>query len=78
MTPEQQVARDIARLDRDIPHQVGDYWVGSTRKPASYTVYRNTLTHAVPIASFAMDDDGLSLAIAYCNYRHKKNPNPNN
>ncbi len=52
--------------EADIIHERGEYWVARDR--AAYTVCRNTSTHAVSIQSFAKDADGLSVAIAYCDY----------
>lgn len=41
-----------------------------------YFVMVNELTHSKSICAFALDDDGLSCAIAYCKYidnRKKRN-----
>lgn len=57
--------------ESDIKHERGSYWVGATRSPASYTVYKNGVTHATPDSSYAKNPDGLSIAIARCNYLAK-------
>jgi hypothetical protein len=50
----------------DIVHENGDYWVA--KEKAAYTVYKAGVTHSVSDSSYAKDADGLSLAIARCNY----------
>lgn len=52
--------------ESDIKHENGAYWVGDTRD--SYTVYKTGITHSEPDSSYARDADGLSIAIARCNY----------
>jgi len=42
----------------------GRYWVGKVK--AGYAVFQTGLTHSESIATFALDADGLSCAIAYC------------
>jgi len=56
--------------ESDIVHDAGSYWVGKDR--GAYTVYAAGLTHSKPDSSYALDPDGLSIAIAYCNYRAKR------
>ena len=52
--------------ERDIMHETGPFWVG--REPKAYTVFRNGATHATPDSSYARTADGLSIAIARCDY----------
>ena len=52
--------------ERDIKHENGRFWVGDTH--GTYTVYEAGITHSVPDSSYAHDDDGLSIAIARCDY----------
>lgn len=53
--------------ERDIKHENGRYWVGDTRD--SYTVYCvHPLLASYPDSSYAHDEDGLSIAVARCNY----------
>lgn len=64
--------------ESDLVHENGDFWVCKTQKnwfgspEKTYSIYRNQLTHSVPVASFEQNEDGLSLAIAYCDYRAKR------
>lgn len=52
--------------ESDIVHENGDYWVG--KEPTAYTVYKSGVTHSVSDSSYAKDADGLSIAIARCDY----------
>jgi hypothetical protein len=52
--------------ERDIKHENGRYWVGDVR--GTYTVYEAGITHSTPDSSYVHDDDGLSIAIARCDY----------
>jgi hypothetical protein len=52
--------------ESDIVHENGDYWVA--REHAVYTVYKSGVTHSVSDSSYAKDADGLSIAIARCDY----------
>jgi len=45
----------------------GRYWVGKGK--AGYTVFQTGLTHSESIATFALDADGRSCAITYCDYK---------
>lgn len=38
------------------------------KEKGSYTVYRPTITHAVSDSSYALTEDGLSIAKARCDY----------
>lgn len=59
-----------AGKEDDIVFEEGDYWVGKTRKPDSYTVYfaQPGLHHSVPDSSYPLTDSGLSLATARARY----------
>lgn len=59
-----------ARFERDIKHEAGRFWVGDTKD--SYTVYEEGITHSEPDSSYAHNEDGLSIAIARCNYLAKR------
>lgn len=52
--------------EADIMHEVGTYWVG--REKAAYVVYCSGITHSVSDSAYAKTPDGLSIAIARCNY----------
>ncbi len=56
--------------ETDIMHEVGSYWVG--RAKAAYIVYRTGVTHSVSDSAYARDPDGLSIAIARCDYLAKR------
>lgn len=43
------------------------FWVCENK--TAYTVYENGFTHSTQVASFGLDEDGLSIAIAYAKYR---------
>lgn len=53
--------------ESDIIHECGVYWVLKERD--RYTVFKAGLTHSVSDSSYPGDADGLSLAIARCNYK---------
>ena len=55
--------------ESDIVYENGDYWVAKER--SAYTVYKSRLTHSVSDSSYQRDADGLSLAIARCDYLAK-------
>ena len=52
--------------ESDIMHEVGDYWVA--RQKGTYVVYRVGVTHSTSDSAYAKTPDGLSIAIARCNY----------
>ena len=52
--------------ESDIMHEAGAYWV--LRERASYVVCRNVGTHSTSDSAYAKTPDGLSIAIARCNY----------
>ena len=55
--------------ERDIKHENGQYWVLDTKD--SYTVMIKGITHSTSESSYTRTDDGLSIAIARCNYLSK-------
>lgn len=58
-----------------IKHENGSYWVCDDR--TQFTVYVAGLTHSRADSSYAHTEDGLSIAIARCNYLARTRPNPN-
>jgi hypothetical protein len=52
--------------ESDIMHENGNYWVARERD--RYTVYQPGVTHSVSDSSYRKDADGLSIAIARCDY----------
>jgi hypothetical protein len=67
--------------ERDIMHEAAGFWVGRERN--AYVVYRVSVTHSVSDSAYAKTADGLSIAIARCNYladrptRHADKPRYN-
>jgi hypothetical protein len=56
--------------ESQIKHENGAYWVLDTKR--AYEVLRAELTHSVVDSAYARDADGLSIAIARCDYLAKK------
>ncbi len=56
--------------EKDIMHEAGSYWVGRERD--SYTVYKIGATHSISDSAYAKTPDGLSIAVARCNYLAKR------
>jgi len=56
--------------ESDIMHEVGDYWVA--RQKGTYVVYKVGVTHSISDSAYAKTPDGLSIAIARCNYLASK------
>lgn len=56
--------------EKDIAHENGDFWVLSNRY--GYHVMRSGITHSIGDSSYSLDDNGLSLAVARCDYLAKR------
>lgn len=54
--------------ESDIVHENGRYWVLRDVKHAAYTVYVSGATHSTSDSSYALNEDGLSLAKARADY----------
>ncbi|KVV40793.1 hypothetical protein WT27_12740 [Burkholderia territorii] len=52
--------------EKDIKHEAGRFWVGDTND--SYVVFASGITHSVSESAYACDADGLSIAVARCDY----------
>lgn len=52
--------------EKQIMHENGDYWVLDTK--TAYAVMRAGLTHSTCDSAYARTKDGLSCAVARCNY----------
>jgi hypothetical protein len=52
--------------EKDIKHEQGDFWVLDTGK--GYAVMKTGTTHSTSDSEYAHSADGLSIAIARCNY----------
>lgn len=56
--------------ESDIVHQVGRFWVWRGR--TQYTVFCDGITHATSDSAYEKTSDGLSIAIARCDYLAKR------
>jgi hypothetical protein len=52
--------------ESDIVHESGDYWVCRGRD--CYTVFKAGTTHSTSDSAYSRTADGLSVAIARCDY----------
>jgi hypothetical protein len=52
--------------ESDIMYENGNYWVAKNEK--DYTVYLNGPVYSTAESSYPKTPDGLSIAIARCNY----------
>lgn len=50
----------------------GKAWVMDSLNQKAYLVMKTGVTHSESIAGFDKSEDGLSLAIAYCDYIDKR------
>jgi len=53
-----------------IRHENGSFWVFEDKN--AFTVYKAGITHSTPDSSYALTDDGLSLAVYRCDYLAKR------
>lgn len=60
--------------ENDIMHENGMFWVG--REKDCYVVYRVGATHSTSDSAYHKTPDGLSIAIARCDYLAKRNATP--
>jgi hypothetical protein len=56
--------------EKDIKYEQGNFWVLDTGQ--SYAVMCNNNTHSTSDSEYAHNNDGLSIAIARCNYLNKR------
>jgi hypothetical protein len=59
--------------ESDIVYENGNYWVARERD--RYTVYQSGATHSISDSSYGKSKDGLTLAIARCDYLEDEAPN---
>lgn len=52
--------------EQDIIHENGDYWV--LKDKTAYVVFQTGITHSTSDSAYPLTADGLSIAIARCNY----------
>ena len=58
--------------EADIVHENGAYWVCRDRQTPAYIVFQIGATHSVSDSAYALTPDGLSIAIARCDYLAKR------
>lgn len=58
--------------ESDIMHEVGRYWVGRDKEEGAYIVFKIGPTHSTSDSAYDLTPDGLSIAIARCNYLAKQ------
>lgn len=58
--------------ESQIIHEKGQYWVLDTGK--AYQVMAIKVTHSETDSAYERSNDGLSIAIARCNYLAKRSP----
>lgn len=56
----------------DIMHENGNYWVCRDKRQKMYIVFKTSVTHSVSDSAYPLTEDGLSIAIARCNYMANK------
>lgn len=56
--------------EKDIKHEAGNFWVLDTGK--AYAVMVSGVTHSISESAYERTDDGLSIAVARCNYLSSK------
>lgn len=52
--------------ERTIAHEAGEFWV--FRDPKSFTVYKTGFMYSTADSSYEKTADGLSIAMARCDY----------
>lgn len=58
--------------EKDIKHEAGHFWVADCGN--FYAVMVVGLTHSVSESAYDRTEDGLSLAVARCNYLDSQHP----
>lgn len=58
--------------EADIVHENGRLWVLRDKKYHCYTVYETGITHSEADSAYRMNDNGLSIAKARCDYLAKQ------
>ena len=62
----------MATQEADIMHENGPVWVYRDNAKGRYTVFMCGATHSISDSAYRMDADGLSNAIARCDYLARK------
>ena len=60
--------------ESDIMHEAGSYWVGRDNEQKAYIVFKIGPTYSTSDSAYALTPDGLSIAIARCNYLDSRRP----
>ena len=58
--------------EKDIKHEAGPFWVLDTGK--AYAVMVAGVTHSTSESAYERTPDGLSIAVARCNYLAARRP----
>ena len=60
--------------ESDIMHETpcGNYWVGRDKCSKAYVVYKVGVTHSTSDSAYALNADGLSIAICRADYLAKR------
>jgi hypothetical protein len=59
--------------EADIMHDNGKYWVLKDKQRKAYFVMVTGVCVSESDSAYSLDDDGLSIAVARCNYLAKRN-----
>lgn len=62
----------MVQSERDIIHEVGDYWVLRSLKNRCYYVMVIGVTHSISDSNYELNTDGLNKAVSRCNYLHER------
>ena len=62
----------MAYQESDIVYENGAAWVLKDTKQQAYIVFVTGVTHSTSDSAYALDPDGLSLAIARADYLSKR------
>lgn len=60
--------------ESDIVFEKGNYWIGRDRKVSTYIVFKIGPTYSTSDSAYALTPDGLSIAIARCDYLANRRP----
>jgi hypothetical protein len=64
--------------ESEIVYESGGAWVHADKKKSLYVVYETKMCHySESRAAFALNEDGLSIAIVYADYISNKQGNKN-
>lgn len=58
--------------ESDILYENGEYWVCRNRRANTLVVFKTGATHSVSDSAYCNNPNGLSIAIARCDYLAKR------